>query len=275
MADDISVHLSEEEDLSEVDVYYSNLVIPASMRSFYWKFFGFPADKSNTIITRSKIICKICYSAIAYNKNTSNLKTHLTSRHPEYAKDYLKKFPREPKYIRQIENDQTDDNGAQYTIIDAKTVASANELIQILSETDTVDNIQVEMITGDNDDTVTIGNKDFENVEYLTNTHDDANPMDVQTEDENEPIISSPIPTTSSDLVEGEYVIKTSFPRSINTNIDKHLVQMIITDLLPIDLVHGKGFRHLFHDKGDIKLPSQSYVSSFASFFFKTFIFNT
>lgn len=63
---------------------YSKIVVPSSMRSPLWKYFGFPADKNNEIITKKKIVCCICHSYIAYNKNTTNLSTHLSCRHPEY-----------------------------------------------------------------------------------------------------------------------------------------------------------------------------------------------
>lgn len=63
---------------------YSKIVVPSSMRSPLWKYFGFPADKNNEIITKKKIVCCLCRSYIAYNKNTTNLSTHLSCRHPEY-----------------------------------------------------------------------------------------------------------------------------------------------------------------------------------------------
>ncbi|XP_054736204.1 uncharacterized protein LOC129243104 [Anastrepha obliqua] len=64
-------------------IEYTHTTVPASMRSPYWKYFGFPSDSANKILTRQKIICTLCGTAITYNKNTSNLRTHLISRHPE------------------------------------------------------------------------------------------------------------------------------------------------------------------------------------------------
>lgn len=69
---------------SEDDILtFKTVVVPSSMRSPLWKHFGFPADENREIITRSKIVCCICYHLIAYNKNTTNLSTHLTNKHPE------------------------------------------------------------------------------------------------------------------------------------------------------------------------------------------------
>lgn len=53
------------------------------MRSRFWKYFGFPANLAGDILSRKKIICNICNTPIAYNKNTTNLKAHLQARHEE------------------------------------------------------------------------------------------------------------------------------------------------------------------------------------------------
>lgn len=58
-------------------VPYSKIVVPSSMRSQLWKFFGFPANDKFEILTKKKIVCCLCRAYIAYNKNTTNLSTHL------------------------------------------------------------------------------------------------------------------------------------------------------------------------------------------------------
>ena len=60
---------------------YKNLVVPMSMRSIYWKYFGFPATEEGDILTKHKIVCVLCKTQIAYNHNTSNLRMHLQNRH--------------------------------------------------------------------------------------------------------------------------------------------------------------------------------------------------
>lgn len=65
------------------ELYYSQLVVPKQMRATVWKYFGFPADESNVIITKIKIICVLCNDCITYSKNTTNLQSHLTNKHPE------------------------------------------------------------------------------------------------------------------------------------------------------------------------------------------------
>ncbi|XP_055299760.1 uncharacterized protein LOC129567157 [Sitodiplosis mosellana] len=64
-------------------VPFSSIVVPSTMRSPLWKYFGFPADKNQQILTKNRIVCSICHSYIAYNKNTTNLSTHLNCKHPD------------------------------------------------------------------------------------------------------------------------------------------------------------------------------------------------
>ncbi|GFG39100.1 hypothetical protein Cfor_12234 [Coptotermes formosanus] len=60
---------------------YKKLVVPMSMRSIYWKYFGFPATDDGDILTKVKIVCILCKTQIAYNRNTSNLRMHLQNKH--------------------------------------------------------------------------------------------------------------------------------------------------------------------------------------------------
>ncbi len=62
-------------------VKFSKLVVPSRMRSIYWKYFGFPAHKNGTIMTKDVIVCVLCKSQMIYNHNTSNLKMHLSNKH--------------------------------------------------------------------------------------------------------------------------------------------------------------------------------------------------
>ncbi|XP_011865113.1 PREDICTED: zinc finger BED domain-containing protein 1 isoform X2 [Vollenhovia emeryi] len=66
---------------------YKKLVVPPSMRSIYWKFFGFPATDEGDILTKVKIVCILCKTQIAYNRNTSNLRMHLQNKHAQELMD--------------------------------------------------------------------------------------------------------------------------------------------------------------------------------------------
>jgi hypothetical protein len=64
-------------------ISYKRLVVPSAMRSIYWKCYGFPASEDNEILTRAKIVCLLCKTQIAYNRNTSNLRMHLQNKHKQ------------------------------------------------------------------------------------------------------------------------------------------------------------------------------------------------
>ncbi|XP_054290124.1 E3 SUMO-protein ligase ZBED1-like isoform X2 [Macrosteles quadrilineatus] len=84
---------------------YNKLVVPMSMRSVYWKCFGFPANADGEVLTKSKIICLLCKSVISYNRNTSNLRMHLQNKHQadlmQLEHSQSPKKPRETKDRRQ------------------------------------------------------------------------------------------------------------------------------------------------------------------------------
>nr|CAD7264227.1 unnamed protein product [Timema shepardi] len=62
-------------------ITYKKLIVPSAMRSIYWKYFGFPASDDDIILTKVKIVCLLCKTQIAYNRNTSNLRMHLQNKH--------------------------------------------------------------------------------------------------------------------------------------------------------------------------------------------------
>lgn len=68
---------------------YTKIIVPSSMRSPLWRYFGFPANENNEIINKKKIVCCICRTHIAYNKNTSNLSTHLNCKHPTIYAEFF------------------------------------------------------------------------------------------------------------------------------------------------------------------------------------------
>lgn len=64
-------------------IIYTQTIVPNTMRSTYWKYFGFPGNDNQEILTKNKVVCTLCNKVISYNKNTSNLRTHLFAKHPE------------------------------------------------------------------------------------------------------------------------------------------------------------------------------------------------
>lgn len=64
-------------------IVYTQTIVPNTMRSSYWKYFGFPGNDNNEILTKNRVVCTLCNKVISYNKNTSNLRTHLVAKHQE------------------------------------------------------------------------------------------------------------------------------------------------------------------------------------------------
>lgn len=90
------------------NIAFTRLIRPSSMRSTYWTYFGFPADEHNQILTRRKVVCTLCNSAIAYNRNTTNLKAHLSIKHPELDPTVQPKVKR-VKYVYHPVDDEDED----------------------------------------------------------------------------------------------------------------------------------------------------------------------
>ncbi|KAM0731633.1 E3 SUMO-protein ligase ZBED1 [Formica fusca] len=94
---------------------YKKLVVPPSMRSIYWKFFGFPATDDGDILTKVKIVCILCKTQIAYNRNTSNLRMHLQNKH---AQELLELESSNPP-SRQIISQENKERKAQKRLLKA------------------------------------------------------------------------------------------------------------------------------------------------------------
>ncbi|XP_068972598.1 E3 SUMO-protein ligase ZBED1-like [Bombus flavifrons] len=94
---------------------YKKLVVPMSMRSIYWKFFGFPATDDGDILTKVKIVCILCKTQIAYNRNTSNLRMHLQNKH---AQELLELEATNPPR-RQVLSQETKERRAQKKLLKA------------------------------------------------------------------------------------------------------------------------------------------------------------
>lgn len=67
---------------------YIKLAVPITMRSYVWKHFGFPANEDGVILVKNKVVCSICDAYITYSQNTTNLKSHLSCKHPEVSTQF-------------------------------------------------------------------------------------------------------------------------------------------------------------------------------------------
>lgn len=98
---------------------FNTIVVPSSMRSPLWKYFGFPANKDREIITKNRIICVLCKISLSYNKNTTNLSTHLKNKHSKLLaemnininKHKMNEYEHNSSQIEQIESSISTMNG--------------------------------------------------------------------------------------------------------------------------------------------------------------------
>ena len=85
----ISASIFQGEEIEEYNVCsQSNVkivkVVPLPhARSEVWSYFGFIADDDGEIHDKKKTICRICATTLCYSGNTTNLFTHLKAMHPE------------------------------------------------------------------------------------------------------------------------------------------------------------------------------------------------
>lgn len=53
------------------------------MKSVYWRYFGFPTNEENSIITKQNVVCTLCHKVLTNHGNTTNLRAHLQYRHKD------------------------------------------------------------------------------------------------------------------------------------------------------------------------------------------------
>lgn len=210
------MNVIEEINDQELCVNYSKIIRPTSMRSTYWKFFGFPADDSGTILTRRSVICSICGVGLSYNKNTSNLKSHLRSRHPEQMNFGYTPIAKKARFVYAPPAD-TDLKQVVYSVKQqpADVISNPDDLIEILAE-----NV-------DGDDYQEMNDDDYQ-IEYLTS--EDVHNF----EEDTAPVVKTTTINNNTKPLKRK--------NSETLNIDASLVSMIVEDLLPATICEGSGF---------------------------------
>ncbi|EDW03123.1 uncharacterized protein LOC6562822 [Drosophila grimshawi] len=71
------------EDVSQLN--FSKLYSP-KMKSVYWRYFGFPSNDNDEVITKQSVVCIKCHKVLTNHGNTTNLRAHLQHRHKELFK---------------------------------------------------------------------------------------------------------------------------------------------------------------------------------------------
>ncbi len=61
------------------------ITTPPQFKAKVWKHFGFQvkSGSKNNKLEKENAVCKLCFAAVKYCGNTTNLRTHLTRHHPK------------------------------------------------------------------------------------------------------------------------------------------------------------------------------------------------
>ena len=65
----------------------TSVVSNAAAKSDVWVHFGFPGSADGSVVTKRRVVCRICKQDMPYKNNTTNLYSHLERHHKdEHAK---------------------------------------------------------------------------------------------------------------------------------------------------------------------------------------------
>ena len=85
------------------------IIANSAAKSDVWQYFGYPGTINNTILTKQRVICTLCYQDMPYKNNTSNLFSHLEHHH---IQQYRKLHKDNNNYF-------TESNSRQVTLYDS------------------------------------------------------------------------------------------------------------------------------------------------------------
>uniref|UniRef100_A0A0A9WWE7 Zinc finger BED domain-containing protein 1 n=3 Tax=Lygus hesperus TaxID=30085 RepID=A0A0A9WWE7_LYGHE len=212
-------------------LHYKRLVVPANMRSIYWKCYGFPANDDNEILTKSKIICLLCKSTMTYNRNTTNLRMHLQNKHKnelaalelmQPAPSNKKGDPDKRSVKKAKRNNSTPGKSS---------TAQQPQMVQVFPVTSTpnLEHVVDKSLSEQNSS------------QFMTD--DDMNPLTV--------IVKEATSNTTQNytMVDGKAIAEA-------------IAEFIILDLQNPDIVEGKGFQRLIGTlKSPCEIPSKALLT--------------
>jgi hypothetical protein len=244
---------------------YKQLIVPETMKSPFWEYFGFPADNEGNIISKETCICSICGQQLSYCQNTTNLRSHLRNKHKTELKMLSEKHDAK---VNEKTSMKKDDSGTEVFTITTKKEPEPE------SEPEKQFHYELEEIV-DNYEPETsnqsMGIHSFHLVE--DNLEEIEPPYKVAKLD---PLTTNA--KTPKKTLNVSY-IKPASPQPLMTTQDDvttNITKMILQDLLPVDFVEGPGFRAFvnsfvpsytvpdsFHFLGSITKYYDRYASNF------------
>ncbi|XP_037940088.1 uncharacterized protein LOC119672971 [Teleopsis dalmanni] len=246
--------------MDEDNIVYTRTIVPSTMRSPFWKYFGFPSDNSNNILTRKKIICTLCNAAIAYNKNTSNLRTHLIAKHPEKLQQELQIRIRAKKTDMQLDKEHLDENGRHsflgndsetHVVVACEDDSSIDESagVDYILEDETILNNQLSTPSVEANDIIYMDTNEKKCLQFSNMDNVHLHEFHVSVLNENDSVN-----TGKMEIVEPFILteVKSLASKNDDTSGLDRIVNMLVTDLLPIDVIRGQGIKQLIADIEDI-----------------------
>lgn len=230
---------SKQDDES---ISYSKIHIP-KMKSIFWKYFGFPADENNLIITKAKVVCTLCKSILVNHYNTTNIRSHIQANHKAIfsqlvATHGLRIPPRKPKLNQSLNK------------------IPKSEFIQCSEESNSPPSHQRSMkqIKVDFNDSSFIEEESFNMPLTYEDTEDEPLSSITTNEVSNIPILdetsmidchkSLPVNSSNNKKVITPLNITLDInPIQVNYNIEEALTKMIITDLMNVSSIYNPGMK--------------------------------
>lgn len=237
------------------EIIFTTLIRPASMRSSYWQYFGFPAYEDGHIITRKKIICTLCNKPFAYNKNTSNLKAHLLSKHADFARKMTEELgPSSEKKIR-----YKYEPSAVGQPIQIKSFTKRNS-ISIAADSDyIIEQLTDSEIYDHQDQEIMETEQKLVSIDYIQNAEDTEMSEDEAGIEESPNNIEVYV---VNDTTSRKYDENFDVEYIDNDKISEAITNMVVEDLLPVNLVEGSGFgKMLLCINKNIKVPKMNTVT--------------
>lgn len=228
---------------------YKKLVVPMSMRSPYWKYYGFPATEDGDIITKVKIVCVLCKAQLAYNKNTSNLRMHLQNRHSKELMELVAEHPPEtrpsPKQLAAQAQADHEISSIRHTSPHSKT-PKRTKYHRSLENTDSGFTKQGNVYFTQADGSIEIDG----DLQFMSDPNISISNF---TEDEE---ASSTIQILGSTSGNNSNVVLQHVES--NKNISDAIAEYLILDLQHPDVVEGRGFQRLIATlRSPCEIPSR------------------
>lgn len=243
------------------------------MKSVYWRYFGFPTNEDNCIITKQNVVCTLCHKVLTNHGNTTNLRAHLQYRHKEIFQQIVQENgihvpPRRPQTKITVHNSGTKiKREPMERKHNVKMEYTAAELNDSLSNDASVENSEHNIL--------------YESVVPMTYEDDDVIDTNHFTKIEVTCPGTGDIKPSCSELLQlnnrnmertAKYRIRSNSMANeeSTTSIDSYqlqeaLVHLVINDIRSVDSLYDTGMAKFIQTLcgGNVKMPEMEKVSIF------------